>query len=189
MLILLDEYREARLWSEKAMELFPDNPDLLAAKAQAVSRMGQLKRAIALSDFSVEKQGNSAHVWSCRGDVMLAAKSRVASYCLEKAIQLAGRDVLAIVAAARVYRYHGRLLKARECYRRAVECCPESPGAWYELGRCEVELGLVGEAEKSLTRALELRADFTSAKHYLDRLDDRGAGMRIKGFFRRLFGR
>src|SRR5271166_5398920 len=45
MLIELDEYREAKLWADKALERFPRDPELLAAKAVALARSGDLQGA------------------------------------------------------------------------------------------------------------------------------------------------
>src|ERR1051325_9524576 len=45
MLIELGEYREAQLWAEKALERLPREPELLAAKAVALSRAGALEEA------------------------------------------------------------------------------------------------------------------------------------------------
>ena len=38
MLIELAEYREAKIWADKALERFPHEPELLAAKAVALGR-------------------------------------------------------------------------------------------------------------------------------------------------------
>jgi len=45
MLVAMNECPEADLWSRKALELFKNNPDLLAARAQALCRIGDLKNA------------------------------------------------------------------------------------------------------------------------------------------------
>src|SRR5689334_12227259 len=42
MLVALGEYPEAELWSRKALELFKNNAELLAARAQALCRTGDL---------------------------------------------------------------------------------------------------------------------------------------------------
>src|SRR6266566_3241937 len=49
MLIELGEFREAKLWADKALERFPHEPDLLAAKAVALGRQGDLQGALAFS--------------------------------------------------------------------------------------------------------------------------------------------
>jgi tetratricopeptide (TPR) repeat protein len=77
MLIELGEFREAKLWADKALERFPNEPELLAAKAVALGRSGDLQGALAFSDASIEERGDTPYVWLARGDVMLArAESR-----------------------------------------------------------------------------------------------------------------
>src|SRR5262245_50967748 len=44
MLIQLGEYPEAELWSRKALELFRNNSELLAGRAQALCRVGDKKQ-------------------------------------------------------------------------------------------------------------------------------------------------
>src|SRR3989449_10002154 len=92
MLIELGEFREAKLWADKALERFPHEPELLAAKAVALGRSGDLQGALAFSDSSIEERGDTPYVWLARGDVMLARKEQRADYCFEKALLLAPRD-------------------------------------------------------------------------------------------------
>ena len=53
MLVQLEEYPEAELWARKALELFPNNGELLAGRAQAVVRLGDHKQAMLLSDGAI----------------------------------------------------------------------------------------------------------------------------------------
>src|SRR4051794_22329740 len=46
MLIELGEFREAKLWADKALERFPSEPELLAAKAVSLARTGDLQGAL-----------------------------------------------------------------------------------------------------------------------------------------------
>ena len=84
MLIELDEFKEARLWAEKALERFPHEPELLAAKAVALGREGDLEEALACSDAAVEQRGDTPYVWLARGDVLLARKEARADYCFDR---------------------------------------------------------------------------------------------------------
>ena len=92
MLIELGEFREAKLWADKALERFPHEPDLLAAKAVALGRSGDLQGALSFSDAAMEEQGDTPYVWLARGDVLLARSEARADYCFEKALLLAPRD-------------------------------------------------------------------------------------------------
>src|SRR5437899_4608880 len=102
MLVELGEFREAKLWADKALERFPHEPELLAAKAVALARGGDLQGALAFSDASIEERGDTPYVWLARGDVLLARRERRADYCLEKALRLAPGDWFIGWLAARV---------------------------------------------------------------------------------------
>ncbi len=78
MLIELGEYREAMLWADKALEMFPEHPELLAAKAEAAARSGDLHKAMAYTDNALSKKRVTAFVWLSRGEVLLARRSRMA---------------------------------------------------------------------------------------------------------------
>src|SRR5689334_5774267 len=91
MLIELGEFREAKLWADKALERFPHEPELLAAKAVALGRGGDLQGALAFSDASIEERGDTPYIWLARGDVLMAREETRADYCFEKALMLAPR--------------------------------------------------------------------------------------------------
>jgi len=52
----LGNYDEARRWAEKALERFPHEPELLAAKAVALGRSGDFQGALAFSDAAIEER-------------------------------------------------------------------------------------------------------------------------------------
>ena len=102
MLIELGEYREAKLWADKAVERFPNDAELLAAKGVALARNGDLAAALVFSDAAIEERGDSAYIWLARGDVLLARKESLADYCLDKAMQLAPKSWFVAWLAARI---------------------------------------------------------------------------------------
>ena len=59
MLVQLQEYPQASLWSAKALEIFPGNGELMASQAQAECRMGNTKKAFSLSDAALRQRGES----------------------------------------------------------------------------------------------------------------------------------
>src|SRR5436853_6247908 len=66
MLIELGEFREAKLWADKALERFPHEQELLASKAVALGRSGDLQGALAFSDASIEERGDAGSSWRAR---------------------------------------------------------------------------------------------------------------------------
>lgn len=182
MLIELSEYREAGVWADKALELFPEHPELLALKALACARDARMEQAVAYSDNSVSKENPTPRVWLSRAEIFLHRKKSVAEACIDRAISCAGNLAPIVRLEA------GRLLSRKRNYglalqylRDAAQSLPRSPLAWYELGCCQARLGLP-EAIHSLEQCLTLRPNWDEAKKMLDKVGH-------KGFFKRLLGK
>jgi tetratricopeptide (TPR) repeat protein len=186
MLVQLEEYPEAELWSQKGLELFPTNGELMAARSQAFCRMGDLKQAHALCDGSLHQPGQSAYRWLVRGEIMVAAKQDKDRYCFDKA-QEVDSDWLVPLEAGRIELHYHRPSKALIRLHRAVNLAPDAPYVWYMQGFCQAELGLKGAARESLLRCLELCPRHGDAEEQL-RLLQTWHWSPMK-FLRRLFGR
>jgi Tfp pilus assembly protein PilF len=181
MLIELGEYPEAIIWADKAMELFPEHPELLAAKAVACLRDAKYDKAKAYSDNSISKDNVGPRVWLARAEILLQSKSRVADNCLSKATTMAGSQAdLIRLEAGRLLRRYGRHSTAIEYLQQAVTRFPKSALAWYELGDCQLRLGF-SQAATSLEQCLNLYPQFSEAKEALS--------MAQGGFLRRFLYR
>ena len=182
MLIELGEFREAIVWADKALELFPEHPELLAVKAAACCRDSKMEKAIAYSDNSINRENITSRVWLARAEVLLNRKSSIAENCISKAISIAGNMAPVIkLEAARLLRKKGSYSAAIGYLNEVVNVFPKSALAWFELGYCQSKLGLP-QARATLEQSLKLRPDWNLATSALARC---GKG----GFFRRLFGK
>ncbi len=189
MLIELGEYREAKVWTDKALELFPEHPELLAARAVACAKDGEIGKAQAYSDNAVEKPGVTSYVWLSRAEVLFARRSRMAETCLRNAIGIAGNNgPLVRLEAGRLLARSGNYPGALEYLRQAVTELPKAALAWYTLGCCLARLGMP-EAENIFDQCLHLRPGWLLAESALDRFQARGFFSKISLFCRRLFGR
>jgi tetratricopeptide (TPR) repeat protein len=189
MLIELGEYREAKLWADKALEKFPHEPELLAAKAVALGRSGDLQGALAFSDASIEERGDTPYIWLARGDVLLARKEHRADYCFEKAMLLAPRDWFVAWLAARIRFFYEQFALALKLIQQAVELNAGHFVVWLELGRCQYALGMVGPARISFTQANQLNPHCSEADMALVKLDSIGLWPHLRGWWRGLFNR
>ena len=187
MLIELGEFREAKLWADKALERFPSEPELLAAKAVALARSGDLQGALAFSDAAIEERGDTPYVWLARGDVMLAREERRADYCFEKALLLAPRDWFTIWLAGRIRYYYRQFALALKLLQQAVELNAGHFLLWFELGRCQQALDLIGPARNSFLQAQQLNPHAPDAGLALIQLSQKGLGARLRGCWRQLF--
>src|SRR3954462_1388915 len=182
MLIELGEFREAKLWAEKALVMFPRDGELLAAKAVALARSGDGKAAMAFSDASMEVETSTPYIWLARGDVLLARKEKRAAYCFEKAILLARDHWLWPWLASRIHTFYGKTAQALKFAQHALALDAVRAIIWQQLGRCEAALGLASKAQQSFERARELDRDCPE----LDRLT---VELNRESFFDRLLRR
>jgi tetratricopeptide (TPR) repeat protein len=188
MLIELGEHREAKLWADKALERFPHEPELLAAKAVALGRSGDLEAALLFSDASIQEQGDTPYVWLARGDVLLAREEQRADYCLEKALLLAPKDWVISWLAARIRCYYEQFALALKLLQQAIEWNAGQFFLWLELGHCQQALGLIGAARESLGVARQLNPKGHDVGLELMRLNQAGVWARLRGWWRRQRG-
>ena len=179
MLVELGEYREAKLWVDKALERFPKDPELLAAKAVVLARTGEFGAALAFSDAAFEERGDSPHVWLARGEVLLSRDDSGAPYCFERALSLGPRDWMLHWLAARIHAFYRRFAQALAHARRAVELAPERAVAWLEVARHELALGLSDQARRSLAQATQIDGAIPGAQQLILDLADTGPFSRL----------
>jgi len=182
MLIELGEYREAVLWADKALEMFPEHPELLAAKAIACARDGKMDKAIAYSDNSIAMNNAAPLVWLARAEVLLNRKNHIFESCISKAVALAANDGLIVrLWAGRLLNQNGNFPAALKYLQSAIEHLPKSALAWYELGFCQAALGRP-QAAASLRQCVKLRPHWIAAEDALRKCE-------TKGFWSRLLGK
>ncbi len=189
MLIELGEFKEARLWADTALEKFPHEPELLAAKAVALARSGDLQGAISFSDAAIEAHGDTPYIWLARGDVLLARKESRADYCFEKALAFAPGDWFLIWLAGRIRFYYSQFALAAKLMREAVAANTGHFLPWLELGRCQQALGLAGPARHSFEQAKQLHPHHPEIARAFCDLANGSGFTRFCGWWRNLFHR
>lgn len=189
MLVELTEYPEARLWADKALELFKNNGELLAAKAQACLRHGAYDAAVVCTDASLQSPGSSAYRWRVRAEVMLRQTADRARDCFEKSLAEQGADWFDRVQIARAYLFHKRPAAAIPYAQAAVDLHPGSAYAWLVLGRCFGASGMAERAAASFERSMQLPGGHADAQAALRRLRESGRAVHmfrwIGGIFKR----
>lgn len=188
MLIELGEFNEARLWADKALERFPADAELLAAKAVASARLGDTATAMALSDASVEVRGDTPYVWIARGDVLMARDERRAESCFDRAMALA-KDWVEAWLIARVHFHYERFSAALRHAQRAVERGATEAVCWVQMGLCQQALGLVEPARHSFAQAMQLDPESSEAGQGMNALKAAGWWARAGGKLRQWFSR
>jgi len=186
MLIELKEYREAKLWADKALERFPHEPELLAAKAVALGRSGDLQGALAFSDAAVEERGDTPYIWLARADVLLARAESRADFCFDKALSMATGNWFVTWLAARIRQFYKQFALAMKLLQQAIELNAGHSQLWLELGLCQAELGLSAPARRSLEQANQLNPRSEAVERAILELNSTGFA---RSWWRRLTGR
>lgn len=166
VLLETGEYSEADLWAGKALELFPEHPELLAAKAVASVRMGKRVLAQAQSDNALTRKGVTGFVWLARAEVLLDADKPMYEHCLAKALETNPERGWMHWDVSRVLRRYGRAAKALNYARIAAQALPAEPGVWLELSRCLLALEMP-ESKRALEQTLHLKSDCAAARRLL----------------------
>jgi len=188
MLIELRENHEAKLWADKALELFPNEAELLAAKAVALARSGDLQAALTFSDAAVEAQGNTPYVWLARADVLLARAEKRAEFCFGKALTLAAQDWVVHWLACRIYCYYQKFSRGLQLAQKALEMDATKAVVWLQFGRCQLALGLPQVAATSFAHARELDPLCQADSSEISDLAQSGLWRRLRGWWRQAFG-
>lgn len=181
MLLELGELKEARLWSQKSLELFRNHADLLSLQAVAHCRLGDKNKAMQLSDAAFEQQGKgSLYMWLARGEVLLANRGKNVDFALDKAASMDGfSEWFRLLLVARVYYFYRHYSRALQKTRDAMEIKYDSPYAWHLLGNCQEATRQYKRAKQSYLEALKLLPEYPLSEAALK-------GLGRLGFFKRL---
>ncbi len=167
-LLELGELNEARVWSAKALELFPDRNDLLASRAMACMRLGDRDKALAFSDAAIQQKAPTSWVWISRGEIMLAMARGTDAFCFDKARELAAGDWLPTLLVARSYLYYRNPGRGLHWAREAQALKPDAAFAAHVIGDCNAALGHHDAASAAFGQALALDRDFPLTRAALD---------------------
>lgn len=189
VLVELGEYSEADLWADKALELFPDDQDLLAGKAVALCRCGRHAQAFSVADRAIRCPVPSPYPWIARGEILLAVKNAQHEYCFSKAVVVTRPGWHVFSQIGRAYQFYGHFSKAIEYFNRAVGVEPVLVFVLMEKAHCQFELGLNRQANSTLDEVLRISPKNVAARRLQASLEKAPAGGRVKGFFNRLLGR
>jgi tetratricopeptide (TPR) repeat protein len=183
MLLELGDYDEANRWADRGLDQLPREPQLLAAKAVAMARLGDLQAALLFSDAAVEEATGAPHpyVWLARGDVLLTRKERRAEHCFTRAFEVAPGQWLWAWFASRIHYFHRKFALALKFVSQALAWDAAQGVIWLQMGRCQLALGLVDAAEGSLRQAQQLAPRSAEVAAALNECADLGWWSRVMG--------
>ncbi len=159
-LINLGEISEAIVWADKAIEILGEDSLILAAKAMALGRMGEIEKALAISDLSLKKQKNDPLQWLCRGDILIVSNLKTAEFCFKKAMECKKDDAFVFLRIGLSYISISAFSDALYYLNKSYEIFPKSPYINFLLGFLYEKLGIIDRAIRFYKEALRLRPDY-----------------------------
>lgn len=184
-LLFLKQFKEAEVWSNRALDLFPEDPTLLSQRARVLAHNGNMKRALGTSDYAVSK-GATDWAWIARAEVLLLARNPNAKYCFDKAIEMAGPGDWKVPFMA------GLMCMERQNYAAAVDFLNTAAERnmrhahiWENLAVALTKLNFTERARDAARRAQELDPQRRGAERLRTEVESRGVVERILGYLRR----
>ena len=168
-LIELGELREAEVWANKALGLFPKNPGLLSVKAYHSALTGSCEEALDLSDQALlQPFENKPFMWYDRGAILLLKDSgETARLTLEKILEENPNDWFWLLHIGQLYFKTGKFAIALDLWQKASQHAPALPYLWYKIGQCYQAMGNQPKAKQAFERALEAKANYKPAQEAL----------------------
>ena len=140
-----------------ALEITPDQPELLTMKGYTLIAKGRLEDALLTFDDSLSRAPHNAVTLGLKGQALalLSRESEAVEY-LQRAVELNPSDASLIFMLGALFRKLKDYKKALEAMDKALELFPDYPLALVGKGRVLHDLDRNEEAREFLQRALEL---------------------------------
>jgi protein O-GlcNAc transferase len=186
--LAMEELPQARVWANKALELFPSAPRVLSVAGLVAACQGQGEEALRFSDQALELSRGLVPpaLWLERAECLLRSGRRdAASDCLDMVRNLSGGDPdfhqrigLALLGA-------GAVEQAWLEFQAALERRPDRAWLWYLSARAARALQQEDRARFALERALALDPALEEARRERNTLQRSSRA----GWLARLLGR
>jgi tetratricopeptide (TPR) repeat protein len=171
-LLALNEKREAVAWINRAIELLPEHPRIVALQGLVFANQGMVSRGLQCSDWAMSKGAGDPYVWLFRGQVLALANNKNAPFCMEKALEAGKNEGWTLPAHIGYFYLQQAVYPLAEKYlMKALECEGTRPMLWYQLGRAQTGMGKWEAARRSFETALKLDPHFRAASQELENLN------------------
>jgi len=165
--LAMGELPQARVWADKALELFPDSPRVVSAAALVLASLGATEDALRVSDRALELAGSAVPpaLWLERAEVLLLAGRREpAQDCLDRVRSATGDDPDWQQRMGLAFLAGGQPELAQREFNAALERRPERAWLWFLAGRTARALQQHDRALFALERALALKPGLAEAQ-------------------------
>lgn len=186
-LINMGEFDEAIVWDDKACEVIGTNADLIALKAMAIGRKGEIERALGYSEQAIKKGSTSPLPWLSRGDIIIAKDSKKAEFCFNKALECDNKNPLVYIHIAISFLSVNEPASALKYLKNALELCPKSPFINFLIGKSYQTMGRIKKAKQYYHQALKLKPDYQDCIESFRQIENQNIFSKIYCWVKRSF--
>ncbi|WP_422928855.1 tetratricopeptide repeat protein [Singulisphaera sp. PoT] len=159
----LENFGEAVISFEKAIEIDPNNASPWVSKGDALAGLGRHEDAILCFDKAIEIDPNDDSAWASKGDALAGLGRREdAILCFDKAIEIDPNYAFPWSGKGRALADLGRREDAILCFDKAIELGPNYAFPWSGKGRALADLGRREDAILCFDKAIELGPNYAS---------------------------
>lgn len=161
LLLLTRQFNEAKVWLNRALSIFPDNPALMSLHALKNALTGQIRAGMSTSDRLMSEQATNGAAWLSRGHIlMITGNHKNADFCFDQCLQLSGdADWKTPMMIGLVLDFERHWAKSIRYYELALGRRAELPYAWFRIGRARAAVGQREMARQAFMRAEALCGD------------------------------
>ena len=150
-------FEEGLKQQRRAVDLAPDDPDLVVTHARALGAYGHAHDAVALLDAAVARGLKDAAIPAEQARQArdgLDYEGAVAAY--KRSLELDPKRSTTLMELGKTYLLMGRRDEARAAFEAGRDASPSDPYPWFYLGTMSADDGKLEQAISDLRRSLEL---------------------------------
>lgn len=164
------DYRQALRLYSRAVQLRPDNADLLYREGLCHEKLSDYASAIRAYRTAIRNDTAHVHAWAHLGQALFQIgkyDSAIAAY--EQAVRLEEDNPTILVNIALAWERKDSLERAAQSFERAVRACqPDQIARLYsQLAALRFNAKQFGKAKDAYRRALQVDPTFTSSRFFL----------------------
>lgn len=187
LMLFTRQLNEAKVWLNRALSVFPENPVLMSLHALKNALSGEIRQGMAASDRLMSQHAGSADAWLARAHVLIIAdQHKNADFCFDQCMKLSPEaDWKTPMMIGMVLDYERHWAKSVPFYEAALARRAALPYAWYRIGLARAAVGQREAARQAYLRAEALCGDDDGLRRKIQSADRGSLLNRIGALFRK----
>jgi tetratricopeptide (TPR) repeat protein len=187
LMLFTRQLNEAKVWLNRALSIFPENPVLMSLHALKNALSGEIRQAMAASDRLMSQQSGGVDAWLSRAHILIIAEQhKNADFCFDQCLQLSPEaDWKTPMMIGMVLDFEQHWAKSVRFYEAALARRAGLPYAWFRIGRARAAVGQRESARQAFLRAEALCGEDDGLRRKIQAADRGSIFARLGALFRK----